>query len=95
MRNRSYVIVTWPEGGRPVHVPRSRSGRHRLGSPGRVQRHRGGPRRPLRRGRHRRPENPSVLAARYGTLTVLLSMATVSGWFAVSGAAAFAQMIQP
>lgn len=95
MRSRSYVIVTWPEGGRPVQVPRHRAGRHRTGSPGRVRPQPGGTRRPYGRGRHRRPEKPSVLAARYGTLTALLSMVTVSGWFAVSGAAAFAQMIQP
>ena len=97
MRSRSYVIVTWPETGGPVRVPRHRAGRHRLGVPGMVRRHSARPRGPLRRsrGRHSRPAQPTRLAARYGTLVVVLGTVTVSGWFAASGAAAFAQMITP
>jgi hypothetical protein len=129
MRHRSYMIINWSDGGRPVRQEPVRArrlrgpgrygagrygtghhgtGRHRLGAPGTVrrdpQRFRSGSqaspecrRRPFRpnRARHRRGERPTLLAARYGTLVVLLGTVGISGWFAAAGAAAFAQMIQP
>lgn len=97
MRSRSYVIVSWPETGGPVQIPSHRPGRHRMGAPGATRRPTGGPhRRPFRcRGRHRHVEKRSVLAARYGTLVVMLGTVAVSGWFTATGAAAFAQMVQP
>jgi hypothetical protein len=118
MRHRSYMIINWSDGGRPVRQEPVRArrlrgpgrygagrygtghhgtGRHRLGAPGTVRRDPDRRRRPFRpnRARHRRGERPTLLAARYGTLVVLLGTVGISGWFAAAGAAAFAQMIQP
>lgn len=97
---RAYVIVAGA-GGEPGTATTAtwhrRGGRHRLGTPGTTPRHPAGPpgRRCLRRPRHRRTGRPSVSAARYTSLVILLGAVAASGWFTAAGATAFAQMIQP
>jgi hypothetical protein len=94
-----------------VLVRRHRPGRHRIGAPGlrhyRPARRQGEAvvrRRPVppgaaRTGRHaahrRAAAADGAALARYASLAVVLSALLVSGWFAASGASAFAQMIHP
>lgn len=49
----------------------------------------------LHRGRHRRPVRSAIAALRYSGVTTVLAALFSSAWFAASGAAAAAQMIQP
>jgi hypothetical protein len=78
-------------------------GRHRLGAPGlRHYRfgfpaHPLGPGRPPHRARHAATPKRLVREAlpRYAASVAVLATMVISGWFAASGAAAFAQMVQP
>lgn len=94
MRHQNpYLIVAATERSRAVRGHR-RAGRHRLST---------GADRPRlarwsthRRARHRRPTAPMRgVAVRYGSLLAVLGTVAVSGWFAATGAVAFAQMTQP
>jgi len=89
---------------------RGRPGRHRLGTPGlrpyragrrdvgALARPRARLRRPAHCARHAVPARRSFGLRdlpRGATLVVVLATLLISGWFAASGAAAFAQMVQP
>jgi len=96
--NRAYLVVpTDPDprlSGRALPATgRRRTGRHRVlrsGQPQhRVRPGRSGP----HRARHRRPPARSRSAARSASALLLLATLLVSGWFAVTGATAFAQMV--
>jgi hypothetical protein len=94
--DRAYLIVS-PRPKTPRTPRRHRVGRHRTVTPGR---RRCGTARPVARtvarppvGRHAARRVP--VPARYAPLAVALSTLLVSGWFAASGAAAFAAMVHP
>jgi hypothetical protein len=108
---RAYLIVAQPATRRRFTRPgglvrRHRPGRHRTGALGGRQHRpahgRGVPARPrrdgdrIRPGRHaaRRAPRPADLA-RSASALVVLSTLLVSGWFAASGAAAFAGTFGP
>jgi hypothetical protein len=105
---RSYVIVaSVPRerlGRLSARRPQPRPGRHRLGAAGTAPHRPHRPDRPTRRrgggggrpaARHRRGARPAVATVRYASLLVLVATLGISGWFTASGAAVFAQMIQP
>jgi hypothetical protein len=91
-------------------VRRHRPGRHRIGTPGLRHwpaRRRTGPavRRRLvpvfvaHRARHAvagpQAHGSGTAAVRYASLLLVISTVLVSGWFAATGASAFAQMVRP
>ncbi len=87
-----YLIVAATGPGRAVRGHR-RAGRHRLSTGVDRPRLRGWS---THRARHRRRTAPMRgVAVRYGGLLAVLGTVAVSGWFAATGAAAFAQMTQP
>jgi hypothetical protein len=100
--NRAYLVVPADPDLRPGHrahpaaVRRRHSGRHRVLRSGQPQ-HRVRPGRSGRpgpqRARHRRPPARSQTAARSASTLLLLATLLVSGWFAATGATAFAQMV--
>jgi hypothetical protein len=97
MANRSYVIIADSpgSGSRPPGRRQAarRRGRHRRAVPGtaRSTRRRLWP----RRARHRLSAPAGLLALRYASAIMVLGVVAASSWYTVSGATAFAQMIQP